>query len=244
MPRSRTSACGSRAELQELVANGLSTMVVQAQAVPRAVEAGDRERAAVALAAVETTGREALTEMRTLLGVLRREDDGLTLAPQPGLARLEALAERTRDRGLDVSLELHGGRRALPAGVDLTAYRVSRTRSTPPSNRARTTPRCACATGLASCSFRSPTTERAAIPGSSRGSAIASASTAATCARSGRVRASACGPTFPWRRSLRDRLRGLSERDWRTLDRVFVAGLVVIETIDLATTSELEGPLA
>ncbi len=42
---------------------------------------------------------------------------------------------------------------------------------------------------------------------------------------------------------MRDRLRGLSERDWRTLDRVFVAGLVVIETIDLATTSELEGPL-
>ena len=42
---------------------------------------------------------------------------------------------------------------------------------------------------------------------------------------------------------MRHRLRGLSERDWRTLDRVLVAGLVVIETIDLATTSELEGPL-
>jgi signal transduction histidine kinase len=111
-------------ELQELVANGLSTMVVQAQAVPRAVEAGERERAAVALAAVETTGREALTEMRTLLGVLRREDDGVTLAPQPGLARLEALTERTRDRGVAVTLDLHGWRRALPAGVDLTAYRV------------------------------------------------------------------------------------------------------------------------
>ena len=63
----------------------------------------------MALAAVETTGREALTEMRTLLGVLRREDDGVTLAPQPGLARLEALADRTRDRGLVVSLDLTAG---------------------------------------------------------------------------------------------------------------------------------------
>jgi signal transduction histidine kinase len=111
-------------ELQELVANGLSTMVVQAQAVPRAVEAGDTARAGTALAAVETTGREALTEMRTLLGVLRREGDAAKLAPQPGLGRLEALAERSRARGLSVRLDLHGWRRALPAGVDLTAYRV------------------------------------------------------------------------------------------------------------------------
>jgi len=111
-------------ELQELVANGLSTMVVQAQAVPRAVEAGDTARAGTALAAVETTGREALTEMRTLLGVLRREGDAAKLAPQPGLGRLESLAERSRTRGLSVRLDLHGWRRALPAGVDLTAYRV------------------------------------------------------------------------------------------------------------------------
>ena len=111
-------------ELQELVANGLSTMVVQAQAVPRAIETGDTARAGIALAAVETTGREALTEMRTLLGVLRREGDAARLAPQPGLARLEALAERNRERGLSVRLDLHGWRRALPAGVDLTAYRV------------------------------------------------------------------------------------------------------------------------
>jgi signal transduction histidine kinase len=111
-------------ELQELVANGLSAMVVQAQAVPRAVQAGDTARAGTALAAVETTGREALTEMRTLLGVLRRGGDAAKLAPQPGLGRLEALAERSRERGLAVRLDLHGWRRALPAGVDLTAYRV------------------------------------------------------------------------------------------------------------------------
>jgi signal transduction histidine kinase len=112
------------AELQELVANGLSAMVVQAGAVPRAVTAGDSGRAGAALAAVETTGRAALNEMRTLLGVLRREGEGATLAPQPGLARLAALVERNRARGLTVSLRHEGWRRDLAAGVDLTAYRV------------------------------------------------------------------------------------------------------------------------
>jgi signal transduction histidine kinase len=111
-------------ELQELVANGLSTMVVQAGAVPRAVAAGDTARAGTALAAVENTGREALTEMRTLLGVLRRDGDAARLAPQPGLSRLEALAERHRRRGLAVTLDQDGWRRSLPAGIDLTAYRV------------------------------------------------------------------------------------------------------------------------
>jgi signal transduction histidine kinase len=112
------------AELQELVANGLSAMVVQAGAVPRALATGDQAGAAAALAAVEGTGREALTEMRTLLGVLRRDGDGLALAPQPGLGRLEALVERSRERGLDVGLNVDGERRALPPGIDLTAYRV------------------------------------------------------------------------------------------------------------------------
>jgi signal transduction histidine kinase len=126
--RSRTAAEDERVriatELQELVANGLSAMVVQAGAVPRAVDAGDTARAGAALAAVETTGRDALSEMRTLLGVLRREGDGAQLAPQPGLARLETLVERTRGRGLNVTLEVDGGPRELPAGIDLTGYRV------------------------------------------------------------------------------------------------------------------------
>ena len=112
------------AELQALVANSLSAMVIQAEAVPRAIAVGDSARAGTAFAAVETTGREALTEMRTLLGVLRRDGDGLALAPQPGLARAGALMERSRERGLDVSLQLEGAERPLPPGVDLTAYRV------------------------------------------------------------------------------------------------------------------------
>jgi signal transduction histidine kinase len=112
------------AELQTLVANGLSAMVVQAGTVPRTIDSGDLARAGAALAAVEETGRDALTEMRRLLGVLRRDGDALALAPQPGLGRLEALVERNREDGLDVTLHVEGRRRPLTTGVDLTAYRV------------------------------------------------------------------------------------------------------------------------
>jgi signal transduction histidine kinase len=112
------------AELQTLVANGLSAMVVQAETVPRAVDSGDFAGAGNALAAVEETGRDALTEMRRLLGVLRRDGDGVELVPQPGLPRVLALVERTRDGGLPVELNLSGERRRLSPGIDLTAYRV------------------------------------------------------------------------------------------------------------------------
>ena len=111
-------------ELQAVVANGVSAMVIQAEAVPRLLAADDTASAELALAAVEETGRDALGEMRRLLGVLRREDEGLALAPQPGLARLEALVERQRERGLDVDLQVEGAERPLSTGVDLTAYRV------------------------------------------------------------------------------------------------------------------------
>jgi signal transduction histidine kinase len=119
-------------ELQALVANGLSAMVVQAETVPRALAGGDRGGAAVAFAAIEETGRDALSEMRRLLGVLRPEGDGPELAPQPGLPRVLALVERTREAGLPVELRIEGreeawaarGGRRLPPGIDLTGYRV------------------------------------------------------------------------------------------------------------------------
>jgi signal transduction histidine kinase len=111
-------------ELQAVVANGVSAMVIQAEAVPRLLAADDTASAEQALAAVEETGRDALGEMRRLLGVLRREDEGLALTPQPGLARLEALVERQRERGLDIDLQVEGAERPLSTGVDLTAYRV------------------------------------------------------------------------------------------------------------------------
>jgi signal transduction histidine kinase len=111
-------------ELQAVVANGVSAMVVQAEAVPRVIAAGDTARASESLAVIEETGRDALMEMRRLLGVLRREGEQAALAPQPGLGRLEALVERRRERGLEVELRVEGERRDLPPGVDLTAYRV------------------------------------------------------------------------------------------------------------------------
>jgi signal transduction histidine kinase len=112
------------AELQAVVANGVSAMVVQAEAVPRVLAGGDTARAADSLAVIEETGRDALIEMRRLLGVLRRDDEGPALAPQPGLGRLDALVERQRRRGIDVELTVEGEARPLSPGIDLTAYRV------------------------------------------------------------------------------------------------------------------------
>ena len=112
-------------ELQAVVANDISAMVVQAEAVPRVLAAGDTAAARDAFAVIEETGRDALAEMRRLLGVLRRDGEDAALAPQPGLARLEALVERMRASGLAVELEIGGEPRELSTGIDLTAYRVA-----------------------------------------------------------------------------------------------------------------------
>jgi signal transduction histidine kinase len=110
-------------ELHDVVAHALSAMTVQAAAARRWTER-DPDRAASAFASVEHTGREALTELRRLLGVLRREDEELALAPQPSLAHVGGLAKRAAAGGLPVALTIAGTARPLPAGVDLTAYRV------------------------------------------------------------------------------------------------------------------------
>ena len=111
-------------ELQAVVANGVSAMVVQAGAVPRLIENGDSGRAGHALAVIEETGRDALTEMRRLLGVLRRDEDGPALAPQPTLSRADALVARTQNEGLDAGLTVQGEPTPLSPGVDLAGYRV------------------------------------------------------------------------------------------------------------------------
>jgi signal transduction histidine kinase len=98
-------------------------MVVQA-AGARRLATRDPQQAAAAFGAVESTGRDALTEIRTLLGVLRREDEEIALAPQPSLRHLESLVARARAAGLPTQLEVDGDATELPAGVDLTAYRV------------------------------------------------------------------------------------------------------------------------
>jgi len=110
-------------ELHDVVAHSVSVMVLQSGAVRRLLdEHQTREREA--LGAVERTGREALAEMRRLLGVLRAPDEQAELAPQPGLSELPALVARTEAAGLPVALRVEGEPSALPLGIDLSAYRI------------------------------------------------------------------------------------------------------------------------
>jgi signal transduction histidine kinase len=74
--------------------------------------------------AVERTGREALAEMRRVVGALRDLGDGPELAPQPSLSRIDKLVTQAREAGLPVDLDIEGDPAPLPAGIDLTAYRV------------------------------------------------------------------------------------------------------------------------
>jgi signal transduction histidine kinase len=120
MLEERTRIAG---ELHDVVAHALSAMVVQGSAARRLVPR-DPQRAQAAFASVEATGRDALTEIRSLLGVLRREDEDLALAPQPSLAHVSSLVKRTAAAGLPVDLHVEGDARPLPAGIDLVAYRV------------------------------------------------------------------------------------------------------------------------
>jgi signal transduction histidine kinase len=112
-------------ELHDVIAHSLSVMVVQASAERRALEArrSDQAMTESVLEAVENTGRSALVELRGLLGLLRRSGESPDLAPQPGLSQLDALIAQTREAGLDIDLETDrlGD---LPAGIDLSAYRI------------------------------------------------------------------------------------------------------------------------
>jgi signal transduction histidine kinase len=110
-------------ELHDVVAHSISVMTVQAEAVHR-VAPRMPEQARTSLQAIEDTGREALTEMRRLLGVLRRDDEVADLAPQPSLGQVRLLVQRARAAGLPVELTVEGQARDLPGGVDLAAYRV------------------------------------------------------------------------------------------------------------------------
>ncbi len=110
-------------ELHDIVAHAISVIVVQAQAGERVLE-GEQASAREALGSIETTGRQALVEMRRLLGILRKEDRELALAPRPSLAYLDVLAEGVREAGLPVELHFEGEVKQLPPGVDLSAYRI------------------------------------------------------------------------------------------------------------------------
>lgn len=110
-------------ELHDLVGHAVSVMTVQASGVRRLLRE-DQAQEREALLVVEQTGREALAEMRRLVGVLRRPEDAPALAPQPSLRHLERLVRQTRDAGLPVEVSVEGEPAALPPGLDLTAYRL------------------------------------------------------------------------------------------------------------------------
>ncbi len=109
-------------EMHDVVAHSVSMMVVQAGGARRILER-DPARAVAAAELIERTGREALAEMRALLGVLHA-DEHPAYAPQPTLRELDALVERARGAGVPVTVSVEGERRELPPGLDLAAYRV------------------------------------------------------------------------------------------------------------------------
>jgi signal transduction histidine kinase len=110
-------------ELHDIVAHAVSVMVLQVGAVrhklPKALDE-DRD----ALQGVEQAGRTALSEMRRLLGAMRDDGDGVELAPQPGLDRLDALVDEVGRAGLPVRLHVDGDPFPLPRALDLSAYRI------------------------------------------------------------------------------------------------------------------------
>ncbi|HEX2088252.1 MAG TPA: histidine kinase [Solirubrobacteraceae bacterium] len=110
-------------DLHDIVAHALTEMTLQATAARR-LAARDPERARAAFEAVEERGRDALGELRRLLGVLRHSDEEIALAPQPSLRHLDALARRASAAGLPVDVAVEGDVADLPAGVDVTGYRV------------------------------------------------------------------------------------------------------------------------
>ena len=139
-------------ELHDVVAHGMSVMVVQAGAARRTLERNDTVRAAEALGTIETTGRDALEEMRRLVGVLRApvpgvpgdavdgegnanvhvngdsDGDGPGAAirlPQPGIGDLDDLVRHCCEAGLDVTLRVQGQPRPLPSGLELVVYRIA-----------------------------------------------------------------------------------------------------------------------
>jgi signal transduction histidine kinase len=110
-------------ELHDVVAHAISVIVLQARGGRRSLGT-DPGETREALDMIEATGSEALAEMRRLLGMLRRDDEEIALAPQPSLRYLDALAAQVREAGLPVDLSVEGEPTELPPGVDLSAYRI------------------------------------------------------------------------------------------------------------------------
>src|SRR5436190_15773016 len=110
-------------ELHDVVAHSISVMVVQSEGAKRMMDR-DPKRAKAALEQIEGTGRAALVEMRRLLGVLRKEGEGGVRTPQPGTGTLDMLVDRAQEAGLDVRVAIDGERKTLPAGIDVSVFRI------------------------------------------------------------------------------------------------------------------------
>ncbi len=112
-------------ELHDVVAHNVSVMVVQADGAAYVLDSAP-EQAKKALETISGTGRQALAEMRRLLGVLRtgEQREGGEYVPQPDVGQLDELIEQVRTAGLPVDYKVEGTPRPLPSGVELTAYRI------------------------------------------------------------------------------------------------------------------------
>ncbi|MET9885994.1 sensor histidine kinase [Streptomyces sp. NPDC006430] len=112
-------------ELHDVVAHNVSVMVVQADGAAYVMDVAP-EQAKEALHTISGTGRQALAEMRRLLGVLRTGEpqESEDYVPQPDVEQIEVLVEQVRAAGLAVDFEVEGTPRRLPSGVELTAYRI------------------------------------------------------------------------------------------------------------------------
>ncbi|MFJ2743498.1 sensor histidine kinase [Streptomyces sp. NPDC087440] len=112
-------------ELHDVVAHNVSVMIVQADGAAYVMDASP-DQAKQALETISTTGRQALAEMRRLLGVLRSGEapESGEYVPQPDVQQIEDLVEQVRTAGLTVDFRVEGTARPLPSGVELTAYRI------------------------------------------------------------------------------------------------------------------------
>ncbi|MFI8007731.1 sensor histidine kinase [Streptomyces sp. NPDC086010] len=112
-------------ELHDVVAHNVSVMVVQADGAAYVMDTSP-DQARQALETISGTGRQALAEMRRLLGVLRTGDteESGEYVPQPDVEQIEELVTKVRETGLAVDFKIEGTPRPLPSGVELTAYRI------------------------------------------------------------------------------------------------------------------------
>jgi signal transduction histidine kinase len=110
-------------ELHDVVAHNVTVIVAQAGAAQQIFDVAPQEAREV-LGTIEHTGREALVEMRRLMGILRTHDDEDGRSPQPGLRNIDLLVSQVRNAGVPVTLAVEGTPRPLPVGLDMSAFRI------------------------------------------------------------------------------------------------------------------------